>query len=129
LQNNELKNKNDELEKNIEEQKNNFNGILREFEENSKSKELLIQAKNELKNKENENEQLKKTNEDLVNNNISTKKEYLEKGLQNFYDVVIEIESINKLKKSGWKINYNDARKEVYNRIIEEETIKIGVLG
>ena len=65
----------------------------------------------------------------MVNNNISTKKEYLEKGLQNFYDVVIEIESINKLKKSGWKINYNDARKEVYNRIIEEETIKIGVLG
>jgi len=33
------------------------------------------------------------------------------------------------LKKSGWKINYNDARKEVYNRVIEEETIKIGVLG
>ena len=128
LQNNELKNKNDELKKNIEEQKNKFNGVLREFEENSKNKELLIQAKNELKNKENENEMLKKTNEDLINN-ISTKKEYLEKELQNFYDVVIEIDSINKLKKSGWKINYNDTRKDVYNKIIEEETIKIGVLG
>ena len=124
----ELKNLNDELKKKIEEQNNNFSGILREFEKNSKSKELLIQTKNELKNKENENEKLKKTYEDLLNN-MSTKKEYLENELQNFYDVVIEIDSINKLKKSGWKINYNDARKEVYNKIIEQETIKIGVLG
>ena len=45
-----------------------------EFEDNSKSKELLIQAKNELKIKENVNEKLKKKNEDLINNNINKKR-------------------------------------------------------
>ena len=46
-----------------------------------------------------------------------------------FYDVIIEIDSISKLYNIGWKINYNEKRKEIYERIIKEETIKIGVLG
>ena len=35
-------------------------------------------------------------------------------------DVILEIESINKLIKSGWKINYNENRKEIH-KIIKEE--------
>ena len=42
---------------------------------------------------------------------------------------MIEIDSINTLTKSGWKINYNEKRKEIYDDIIQKETLKIGVLG
>ena len=94
----------------------------------SKNRELLIKKENELKKKENENEMLKKNNEDLLKN-TTTKKEFLKEGIYNFYDVILEIESINKLKKSGWKINYNENRKDVYEEIIKMETLKIGVLG
>ena len=47
----------------------------------------------------------------------------------NFYDAVIEIDSINKLSTTGWKIIYNQGRKEIYDKIVKEHTLKIGVLG
>jgi ribosome biogenesis GTPase A len=59
----------------------------------------------------------------------STKDDFLTKSGEQFYDVVIDIDSINALKYKGWEINYNEERKEIYEKIINEETIKIGVLG
>ena len=53
---------------------------------------------------------------------------YLE-NQEKYYDVIIDINSINALKNEGWAIKYNEERKEIYNKIISEETIKIGVLG
>ena len=128
IENSNIRNLNHDLKKKYDEQNNKFNGVLKEFEEMSKNRELLIKKENELKKKENENEMLKKNNEDLLKN-TTTKKEFLKEGIYNFYDVILEIESINKLKKSGWKINYNENRKDVYEEIIKMETLKIGVLG
>jgi hypothetical protein len=41
--------------------------------------------------------------------------------------VVIDIDSINALKYKGWENKYK--RTETYKKIINQETIKIGVLG
>lgn len=49
--------------------------------------------------------------------------------LKKFYDIIIEIDSINKLTKSGWKIYYNERRKANYDKRAKMETLKIGVLG
>ena len=62
-------------------------------------------------------------------NQGETKEEYLLKPAEEFYDVIIDIKSINSLKNEGWKILRNEQRKEAYEKIIGEETMKIGVLG
>jgi len=43
--------------------------------------------------------------------------------------VIIDIDSINSLEKKGWEVKYNEERKEIYDKIISDETIKLGVLG
>lgn len=69
-----------------------------------------------MKNKEKENINLRQQNENLLKNS-STKKEFIGlDDLKDFYDVVIEIDSINTLIKTGWKINYNEKRKESFIR-------------
>ena len=62
-------------------------------------------------------------------NNDETKEEYLTKPAEEFYDVIVDIKSINSLKNEGWGILFNEKRKEIYNKIVGEETMKIGVLG
>ena len=95
----------------------------------SKDYENLKEKEKELMETKKENEYLIKQNENLIKTN-STKKEFLEEEkAKNFYDVVIELDSINKLFKTGWKISYNEKRKDIYEKIIKEQTLKIGVLG
>ena len=101
----------------------------------------MINSFKRIDNIEKENEDLKKQNLELkeiekkvdklenVIKNSSTKDDFLTKSGEQFYDVVIDIDSINALKYKGWEINYNEERKEIYEKIINEETIKIGVLG
>ena len=92
---------------------------------NKKLKDIEL----EMKNKEKENQNLKQQNVNLLSSS-STKKEFIGlDDLRDFYDVIIEIDSINTLTKTGWKINYNEKRKDMYDKVIKEETIKIGVLG
>ena len=43
--------------------------------------------------------------------------------------MVVDINSIFSLKNEGWSILYNEGRKEIYKKIISEQTMKIGVLG
>ena len=101
----------------------------------------MINSFKRIDNIQKENEDLKKQNLELkeiekkvdklenVIKNSSTKDDFLTKSGEQFYDVVIDIDSINALKYKGWGINYNEERKEIYEKIINEETIKIGVLG
>ena len=51
------------------------------------------------------------------------------KQAEEYYDVVIDIKSINSLKNEGWSVKYNQQRKEIYDKIVGEQTMKIGVLG
>ena len=139
---NELNNEKKNLSKNLSDKENKLKSLQNELTEKDKKINDLINnigdittMNKKLKTMEKEKEQseeekkhLKEKNEILLRN-ISTDKKYLEEDLKKFYDVVIEIDSINTLTKTGWKINYNEQREETYNEVIQKETLKIGVLG
>lgn len=127
----ERKGKQDQIEQ-LEQQNEEKDKKIKELIE---SKDIIQKEKEDIEKKKDEYEknikelQNKITTQGKIMNNISTKQQYLEEKAINFYDVVIEIDSINKLYRSGWRINYNENRKEIYDKIVKEETIKIGVLG
>ena len=104
-------------------------------------KNSMINSFKRIDNIQKENEDLKQKNIELtktakkvdklenVIKDSSTKDDFLIKSGEQFYDVVIDIDSINALKSKGWEIKYNEERRETYEKIIKKETIKIGVLG
>lgn len=106
-----------------------------EIKLNSMKKELecaqneIIELKNKIKNLEkySNTEKMEKL-ENLLQLN-ETKNDFLVKQAEEYYDVVIDICSINALRNEGWEIKYNKERKDVYEKIIGEQTIKIGVIG
>ena len=117
-----------DLQKQLKEKQQKFDGAITHFEKLSNVYDKLQGVESQLKEKEIENKRLISQNEELLSN-TSTKEKYRNKDLNNFYDIIIEIDSINTLNRTGWKINYNDQRKEIYNKVIGMETVKIGVLG
>ena len=117
-----------EIEKEYKDKSKRFEGALNQFDKLTKENEELRSKIIELNNVLKENKSLVKQNKNLLKN-MGFREEYYNEKMKDYYDVIIEIDSINKLFKSGWKINYNEKRKEIYERIIKEETIKIGVLG
>ena len=58
-----------------------------------------------------------------------TKEDYYKNSAEDYYDVVIDINSINALKNEGWQILYNNERKEIFNKRVIEGIIKNGILG
>ena len=56
--------------------------------------------------------------------------EFIEKQLEEFYDIIINIKSINSLSKpEGWPIKWNLKRKEKVEQAKKENLLKVGVLG
>ena len=98
-------------------------GVFNQFNRVNDDKDLE-QIKKEKKELETKNKELK----NLVNKG-ETKIEYIKNEAEKYYDVVIDIDSIYSLRNRGWEIKYNKERKEIYEKIINEETMKIGVLG
>ena len=85
----------------------------------------------ELSKYEEENKILKEKyeNSEKAIKKTETKDDYLIKSAEEYYDVVIDINSIHSLKNEGWPIKYNKESEATYDKIVSEETIKIGVLG
>ena len=153
-ENNE-KHKNEISEKNnllkMEQEKNKklteqLNDVKTQFA-NDNYEKMKEQIKNQKEIIENLNQKLENTKKDISqlnqqhnlileekNNYLSiiernqTKNEYLENKIEDYYDVVVDINSIKSLKNEGWKICYNKERVD-YKTIISEDNIKIGVLG
>ena len=125
----------------IKEVKETLKKKEKELSDLNNEKDVMINLFKRLDNLQNENEILKQENYRLkkMGNRVdelenvikesSTKDEFLTKPGEQFYDVIIDIDSINALKYKGWEIKYNEERKEIYEKIINEKTIKIGVLG
>ena len=125
----------DEIKKELKDTHSKFDGAINHYEEMGqklKEQEKEMKEIKELSEKEkNENIKLKEE-QNKINDLIKTtktKEDYLKNSSEEYYDVVIDINSINSLKNEGWEIKYNKKRKEIYDKIIGEETIKIGVLG
>lgn len=105
-----------------------FDGALKEFAENSDQNRKLKEELNKYKDYEKKNETLNMQLNKLRTQN-ETKIDYIQNSADKYYDVVIDIDSINSLRNEGWEILYNEDRKENYEKIVNEQTIKIGVLG
>ena len=69
--------------------------------------------------------------ENILKNNYKEKpnEEDLKTPQEEYYDAIVEINSIKSLRKKGWALYYNKERKERYQQMISEETLKIGVIG
>ena len=127
------KNKNEyiSMKKELEETHSKFDGAISQFENmNNKIKEQEKMLEEYQKYKE-ENKELKEKNLKIESaiQKSATKEEYLVKSAEDYYDVVIDINSIISLKNEGWAIKYNKERALIYEKIISKKTIKIGVLG
>ena len=117
---------NKDLENTIKTKISKYNGAIDQFED---MREILKNKENqikELKSGLNDLKGIKSKYNDLIeiNNNSKPLEENLTKPAEEFYDVVVDITSIKALRTKGWKIFYNKARREVYLKIISDETIK-----
>ena len=95
-----------ELKKN----EGNFTKLKKELEQ-------IIEKNKELQK---EIEKLKKTEE--IRNHIDAK-------IEDFYDIIIDINSIKNVNKEGWKVIFNELGLKKYNTYKDEELITIGVIG
>ena len=68
-----------------------------------------------------------KTNQFIGNNNNQGNEE-LEKNLDDFYDIIVNIKSVKDIAK-GWEIKMTQRGEENFERYKKEELIKIGVIG
>ena len=101
--------------------------------------ELNKKLNNELETKKNEIVQLKRKLDELRNKkNIEFEEykkndyneEYIDKQLETFYDVIINIKSIASLsKEEGWPIKWNMNRKDSISKLKDENLLKVGILG
>ena len=87
-----------------------FDGTLSHFGNIDKQMEIKDKEIVELKKYKEENKILNEKIHSLnkVINIGETKEEYLTTPAEKFYDVIIDIKSINSLKTEGWKILYNE---------------------
>lgn len=112
----------------LKETHSKFDGAINQFEKlESENKELKEKNQN-LEKYEKENSLIKSQNDQLIQGN-ETKSDFLVKPAEEYYDIVIDISSICSLRNEGWEIKYNQERKDIYQKIIGEQTIKIGVIG
>ena len=131
---NQLYNKEKEI-KFIQDQSNlqnsKFNGAINTFEDLRNEKEILKKDLSRYKEIEQKYNNIIKENQKLnsILSGNEIKEEFLTKKAEEYYDVVIDIDSINSLKTKGWEIIYNKERKTDYDKIINDNSIKIGVVG
>ena len=129
-----------EKEKIIENKEKEINSLKNEQkrlkEENQNNKMQLEEAQYEIMDLKKKIRRLERYNDkekinelDILLKQSETKQEFLIKPAEEYYDVIIDICSINALRNEGWEIKYNKERKDVYAKIIGEQTIKIGVIG
>ena len=101
-----------------------------------------------LKNLDNKISNIRKSNviglknDDLVSENIKLKEEIekLKKSeelkffhsnpkFEEFYDIIIDINSIKNVNKEGWKVKFNERGLENYKKYKDKSLITVGVLG
>ena len=125
----------DNLNKLLEEKDKNLNDKIILYEKLSNKFEKIKNKNLEFQKIIEELEKCKfeKNNEILEKNNIikngETNIDFINNSAEKYYDIVIDINSICSLNNDGWEIKYNKERKSIFHKIINEQTIKIGVLG
>ena len=101
--------------------------------------ELNSKLNNELETSKNQLVQMKRQHDELKNKkNIEFEEykkndyneEFIDKQLETFYDVIVNIKSIASLsKEEGWPIKWNINRKDSISKLKDENLLKVGILG
>ena len=110
---NEIKDKNKTLEDENEK-------VKKEIEELKSKTKLDLESKNNEINKLKEKIRIYENNEEKNN---------LEKDPLEFYDIIVDINSMQNIKKDGWQIMMNEKGKQITESKEEIERLVIGVLG
>ena len=115
-ENEDLKNKNKIHEENEKKKDEEIRKLKMEIEE---LKQKMNVQKNEIKKLETERNKYE---------NIAEKNN-LEKDPLEFYDIIININSIQNIKRDGWDIFMNEKGKKISDSKKKEERLVIGVMG
>ena len=93
-----------------------------------KKKLEKLEKENEIWKKE--NEIYRQTNEKLNEVTKQFKGEYhdFRKKLENFYDIIVDIDSLRHMVK-GWKVKFTEIGKKNYDIMKDEEVLIVGVVG
>ena len=131
-----------QLEEEINKKDLSITDLNNKISESEKEKEKLKEENEQIVNNlKNEIEKLKTENENSKNKNEELNKEiaklrktdelkyHLNPTFEDFYDIIIDINSIKKVNREGWKVKFNEKGLEKYNKYKEKELITIGVLG
>ena len=87
---------------------------------NSKLREELKEIEKINKKLQEENEKLKKTEEI---------KQFIKDDVENFYDIIIDINSIKNVNIEGWNVKFNEQGLNKYKKFKGKDLITLGVLG
>ena len=60
---------------------------------------------------------------------LKTEELQINPKFEDFYDIIIDINSIKNINKEGWKVEFNKKGEEKYKEFKDKELIVIGVLG
>ena len=122
----ELENKNENFMKAFEEYKNKEKEIakLEEIIKNNKSKEIDLE--NKFKSIQVEKKKLTSKLSELEN---IEEKEKLQKDPLEFYDIIVNINSMQNIKREGWEIKMNESGKKISEDKKEKKRLVIGVIG
>ena len=105
---------------------NNKNKLLNDINKNNDIlKELLSDKNKEIKELNDKIEQLNKENKKL---NIFLKINDINKKQENFYDIVVHIDSIKNINK-GWKVQMSPNAEKNYKNFKTQQVLRIGVIG
>ena len=123
--------KNKELKKEMEQKSLRFDGAINQFQDMRNQLRYKDIAIKDLQSQFKDFNDIKKKYENILKNNDKEKprEEDLKTPQEEYYDAIVEINSIKSLRKKGWTLYYNKERKERYQQMISEETLKIGVIG
>ena len=102
---------------------------------NKVEKNILQIKDDQIKDLELKNSNLQKTVNDFkaehsksVSWDNQFKPKYDNRSAEDFYDIIVNINSIKGIKY-GWKIKYNEIGKKRYDELKNKESLKIGIIG
>ena len=98
--------------------------IIKEFKDYFN--EDIVPEENEIKN---EYDELCKEFNIITNKNEISKKKFIDDEIDEYYDIVFEIDSLANLKKNGWKFIVTEKGNEKYEKKKNKESTVVSVIG
>jgi len=103
------------------------NEIKNEYDELCKENNIIIEKK-EKKEEKKEKKEKKVEKVDSQNDNTE-KKTYNDEEIDNYYDIVFEIDSLENLKENGWELKITEKGQNKYEKKKDKESTVVSVIG